>query len=324
MKYYQTSLRKLVILMVISLVALIIIHQASYINDFTLASSSSESIEVIKKCRLSDYETPTDTKSPIIPKIPNLVHQIWKTDDVRTYSIEASQESWKASFEPLNFTVKLWTEDDVLKLIKADYSWLLSTYEGYSQNIQRADVARLVVVHAEGGTYADLDVYPILADKITCLQHIGLQAIFPTMTGNHGLSNHFFMAEKGSDFIEWALQEVKRRGDRSKRVLSPYVRVFWSTGPLMVTSASQQFLWMYNTASHKLGVLDEQYRRLVIRHKAGRSWHGPDGQVLNWFADHVDMQIIGLVVGLLAASLVVGCIIVRRRRGRGNLLYIES
>ncbi|KAH6957484.1 hypothetical protein DER45DRAFT_585766 [Fusarium avenaceum] len=305
MKYYQTSLRKLVILMGISLVALVIIHQASYINEFTLASSSSESIEVIKTCRLSDHETPTDTKSPAIPKIPNQVHQIWKTDDVRTYSIEASQESWKTLFEPLNFTVKLWTEDDVLRLIKVDYSWLLSTYKGYSQNIQRADVARLVVIHAEGGMYADLD-------------HLGLQAIFPTMAGNHGLSNHFFMAEKGSAFIEWALQEAKRRGDRSNRILLPYVRVFWSTGPLMVTSTSEQFLWMYNTASRKLGVIDEQYRRLVIRHKAGRSWHGPDGQVLNWVADHAEMQIIWLAVGFLAAGLIVGCIIVRQRRSRGN------
>ncbi len=45
--------------------------------------------------------------------------------------------------------MKLWTDDDIKRLVSAEYSWLLSTFEGYTQNIQRADIARLLVVHAE-------------------------------------------------------------------------------------------------------------------------------------------------------------------------------
>ncbi|RJE17074.1 hypothetical protein PHISCL_10589, partial [Aspergillus sclerotialis] len=98
--------------------------------------------------------------------------------------MDASHDSWKKALEPLNYTVKLWTDDAILQLVKHRYPWLLSTYETYPQNIQRADIARLLVIHAEGGIYADLDVYPISAHQIQCLQHIGLQAIFAPTANN--------------------------------------------------------------------------------------------------------------------------------------------
>ncbi|THC96197.1 hypothetical protein EYZ11_004316 [Aspergillus tanneri] len=130
--------------------------------------------------------------------IPNTVHQIWKTADVQNYSTElkASRESWTTMFEAQNYTVKLWTDDDVLELIKAKYAWLLPTYRSYPHNIQRADIARLLVIHNEGGIYSDLDVYPGSAEDIQCLQHLGLEAIFSPTSGTLGLSNHFFMAER--------------------------------------------------------------------------------------------------------------------------------
>jgi mannosyltransferase OCH1-like enzyme len=61
--------------------------------------------------------------------------------------------------EPDNYTITLWTDDDVLKLIDSKDAWLLPTYMGYPHNIQRADIARLLVDHTEGGINADLDVY---------------------------------------------------------------------------------------------------------------------------------------------------------------------
>jgi mannosyltransferase OCH1-like enzyme len=299
---------------VLSLIAVVVLHQLSYTNDIALASPLSDLIEVITACRLPDPEASKDTYPQDISTIPNLVHQIWKTADVHTYSIEASYKAWKTSFGPLDYKVKLWTEDDVLRLIKANYSWLLSTYEGYPQNIQRADVARLVVIHAEGGMYADLDVYPTSADTIICLQHQGLQAVFAPTGGTLGLSNHFFMAERGSPFLLWALQEAKRRGGpMSKRILLPYLQVFWSTGPIMVTSVFQQYVWMYNTAGHELGVLHEQYGRSVVRHKAGRSWHRLDGYLLNWVADNVQMEKLWLSALFLAAVLGYMCMMARRR-----------
>ncbi|GJC90313.1 inositol phosphoceramide mannosyltransferase 1 [Colletotrichum liriopes] len=219
----------------VTLTAALILHQLSYTSEFTLPN---QSIEVISLCEAAERQSkhPHASLDSSIPQepIPKIVHQIWKNSNVSTYPVQASYETWKKDLEPLNYTVKLWTDDDVLALIKTNYTWLLSTYEGYSQNIQRADVARLVVVHAEGGLYADLDVYPRSKKEMACLQNFGFQAIFAPTSGTLGLSNHFFMAQRRSPFLEWALQEAKRRGGpTSRRILLPYLRVFWSTGPIM-------------------------------------------------------------------------------------------
>ncbi|KID82036.1 Glycosyltransferase [Metarhizium guizhouense ARSEF 977] len=285
------SPRKLITLLVLSLVAVLVLHQLSFHDQFLLCGSLSESMKIVDACPRSNIKTSNESLGTTRPGIPNVIHQIWKTEHVETYSAEASHASWRAQAESRNYTLKLWTDNDILQLIKAKYAWLLSTYEGYAQDIQRADMARLVVVHAEGGIYADLDVYPVSVDELSCLRHLGLRAIFSPTAGNAGLSNHFFMAEQGADFLQWALYEGKRRGGPlSKHILLPYLRVFWSTGPLMVTSAFRQYSWMYGASSHGLGVLGASYGGFVVRHAAGRSWHGLDGYLLNYVADHVRVE----------------------------------
>jgi mannosyltransferase OCH1-like enzyme len=214
-------------------------------------------------------------------------------------------------FEPLNYTVKLWTDEDILKLIKDKYSWILTTYETYPQNIQRADIARLLVIHAEGGIYADLDVYPTSAHQIQCLQHLGLKVVFASTVSTLGLSNHFFMAECGSPFLQWALYAAKRRGVASRYIFLPYLQVFWSTGPTMVTEAFRKYAWLYGTLRHNMGLLENGYSRLVISHAAGRSWHRLDGQVLNYIADHLRMDILLACATFL--SLVTGLVYVIKR-----------
>lgn len=58
-----------------------------------------------------------------------------------------------------NCTLELWTGNDSLGPIQLKYGWLFTPHMGYSHNIQCADISRLVVVHAEVGTYADLEAY---------------------------------------------------------------------------------------------------------------------------------------------------------------------
>ncbi|GFF21184.1 nucleotide-diphospho-sugar transferase [Aspergillus terreus] len=264
--------RQLTAVVILFLVVFAIL-QFSYTDDFALAGRLSESL--------------------------------WKTTDVREYSttITASRESWRDMLEPSNYTVKLWTDDDVLDLIKTDYTWLLSTYEGYPHDIQRADIARLLIVHAEGGIYSDLDVYPSSAEHIQCLQRLGLEAIFSPTAGTLGLSNHFFMARPGSPFLQWVLYEAKRRSSRlaSRGIVLPYLQVFWSTGPIMVTAAFRQYAWLYDTLRLDIGLLDDGFGGLVVRHAAGRSWQGVDGRALNYIADHAGMEVILTVAACFLA-----------------------
>ncbi|KAJ5416450.1 hypothetical protein N7491_011352 [Penicillium cf. griseofulvum] len=286
---------------------LIIIHLLKFSNSFSNPGELSTSMDVIAACATSDSKHLTDSHSTAVPQIPNVVHQIWKTNDLRTYStqINASRDWWEHTLVPLNYTIKLWTDEAILQLINQKYPWLLSTYKAYPQNIQRADMARLVVIHAEGGIYADLDVYPTSSTQIQCLQSLNLEAIFAPTSGTRGLSNHFFMAEAGSPFLQWALYEGKRRGGATSRFIPiPYLQVFWSTGPTMVTAAFRKYAWLYGSLRHHLGVLDDVYTREVIRHEAGRSWHGSDGRALNYIADHVRMD--SLIVIAAIGSFVLG------------------
>jgi mannosyltransferase OCH1-like enzyme len=315
---------KLIVIIFSLLVVVLVIHQLNAAEGFAFSGQLSESLEIINRCSPNSPEIPNHSDGVADVGLPNIIHQIWRTNDVRTYSteLEASPDLWKAMLKPINYTVKLWTDDDVLQLLKAKYNWLLSTYKGYPQNIQRADLARLVVVHAEGGIYADLDVYPRDATQIQCLQHLGLQAIFAPTAGNLGLSNHFFMAERESSFLQWALCEAKRRGGaESRRILLPYLQVFWTTGPMMVTAAFRDYAWLYGTQRQNLGLLDERYEQAVIQHAAGRSWHGSDGKVLNYMADHVQMTVLmSLFILIILFGLVCG---VRKRcyKYRGLFAY---
>ncbi|RSL64594.1 hypothetical protein CEP53_003996 [Fusarium sp. AF-6] len=303
-KHLRRGLHKTLLLTPILLATLVFLHLLSYANNNVEAEPRSATAKTVKKCQVPPPDSANETHYQSALFIPKVIHQIWKTADVSSYPAEASHESWKAAFEPLNYTVKLWTENDVVSLIKTNYSWLWSTYESYPENIQRADMARLVVVHAEGGVYADLDAFIMSVDGLVCLQHLGFRELFPPTGDGAGISNHFFMAEQASKFLLWALQEAKRRGGTASRwILLPYLQVFWSTGPMMMTSALQQYLWLNNEKDCNLGIFEDLYGDSVVHHAAGRSWQRLDGQLLNWTADHVELVTKWLTIGSLALAL---------------------
>jgi len=320
--------KRAVVVLIILLLAFITIKRLSSADDFALEGHLSESINILDACSVDTSHAAAGAISQQNPIIPNIIHQVWRSNDTSTYStvLDASRDSWVAMFEPLNYTVKLWTDDDIATLVKTKYSWLQSTFEGYPQNIQRADIARLLVVHAEGGIYADLDVYPTSSEQIHCLQQRGLQAIFAPTGGTAGLSNHFFMASRGSAFLQWALYEAKRRGGASsRRIFLPYLQVFWSTGPLMLTAAFRKYAWLYGTLRHDLGLLDERYVRVAVQHAAGRSWHGSDGHALNYIADHFRADL--LIMGAAFMVTLLGLLYVVKRhcaRGAAITAYYRS
>lgn len=329
MALYRGSSRELAASLGIVLLLLLVVHQLSYIDYRTLVSPISQSIELIQACprpSRPEHAAPLHDARPAAGRnMPNIVHQIWKTADAHTYSMAASHDSWKARLEPLNYTVRLWTDDDILGLIRAEYAWLLPTYESYPQNIQRADVARLVVVHAQGGIYVDLDVYLESAEGLSCLQRLGLEAIFAPMSGAMGISNHFFMAERASPLLLWTLREAERRGaSTSRRIILPYLQVFWSTGPMMVTAAAREYARSRDTTRPGLGVLDNEFGGTVVRHEAGRSWQGSDGRLFNYLGDHAHIERPWLVFPILAVVLALVCVVARRWASRWSAVRLRK
>ncbi|KAE8422610.1 hypothetical protein BDV36DRAFT_279751 [Aspergillus pseudocaelatus] len=219
--------------------------------DFAFSEHLPGSLQILDECSPNALERTNNPRPVVGFAIPNIVHLIWKTTDVQEYSTEitASRASWRATLEPSNYTVKLWTDDDVLELIMANYTWLLPTYNEYPHDIQRADLARLLIVHTE---------------HLQCLQTLSLQAIFSRTAGTLGLSNHFFMAKPGSPFLRWVLYEAKRRSSRlaSRGMILPYLQMFWSTGPIMVTAAAARpRIWWYGGTACRRAVLAMGGRR---------------------------------------------------------------
>lgn len=61
---------------------------------------------------------------------------------------------------------------------------------------------------------------------------------------------------------------------------------------MMLTAAFREYAWIYGTLRDNIGLMDERYGSTVIGHAAGRSWHGTDGQALNYIADHAQTRIL--------------------------------
>lgn len=205
-------------------------------------------------------------------KIPKKIHQIWKNADLSTYPIKTSREEWIKKYP--DYKVILWTEKDILHLIKQEYPWLFNLYINYKYPIQRADVARYIILYHEGGIYADLDCFP----SGTKVDEILDADLVLTMTLNsNGVSNHFMMAAPKLKFMKKVLNELKYYNDF---IIFPYLRVFYSTGPLFLTI-------QLNSYKDEMDfLLQSQLDNHYNTHSIGRSWLLIDGKIANWIGDN--------------------------------------
>ncbi|HEY6919136.1 MAG TPA: glycosyltransferase [Tabrizicola sp.] len=84
-------------------------------------------------------------------RIPRIVHQIWKSRDLPDYASDSWQQAGGG------WTWRLWTDDDLLGLVRDHYPQLEALYLSYPHNVQRADLGRYLVLDHCGGLYTDLD-----------------------------------------------------------------------------------------------------------------------------------------------------------------------
>lgn len=86
--------------------------------------------------------------------IPRVVHQSWRSSHVPA-KLSRYCRSWQEKQPQWRYV--LHTDVANARLVMSRYSWLAPLYRQLSA-IQRADVSRLLYMHAYGGVYADLDV----------------------------------------------------------------------------------------------------------------------------------------------------------------------
>ncbi len=172
-------------------------------------------------------------------KIPALLHQTWKNDDVPDQFSEYVQ-SWKSNHPDWHY--RLWTDQDNRRLIADEYAWFLETYDNYPAAIQRADVIRYFILHKFGGMYVDLDFMcrkPLdsLFEGRDCL--VGLEP--PQHCRHHGipnlLCNALMAAVPGHPFFECVIQRLPGfvgYVENKEPILS-------STGPIMMSRVFEDF-----------------------------------------------------------------------------------
>jgi mannosyltransferase OCH1-like enzyme len=97
---------------------------------------------------------PSDKIPGLHPSIPKILHQTWKDKNIPAHLV-AYCESWKTHHPDWEF--KLWTDIDNREFIRQNYSWFLPIFDGYPENIMRADAVRYFILYHYGGVYADLD-----------------------------------------------------------------------------------------------------------------------------------------------------------------------
>lgn len=90
--------------------------------------------------------------------IPAVVHQTWKTVDIRTHSPDAVECNSALRRHSPDFFHVHWTDFEIMDFIKEFYADQFNYYLRLNMNIKRADIARYLILHKFGGVYFDLDV----------------------------------------------------------------------------------------------------------------------------------------------------------------------
>lgn len=231
--------------------------------------------------------------------IPRIVHQMWKNNNIPQQWLMSSK-SWKILNPRISYM--FWTDHLLEKFISRTYPWLLKHYKAYAYNIQRADMARYVLLFHFGGLYADLDVecrtqLDYLFKKIDT----GNFTVGVAPTEPYGFSNDLIFAKPRSHFMKQVLLGLKTS---NRWFYLPYLTVMLSTGSLYFTSVIEH----YPKKSDIYILPQDCYIHYCFSHLAGGSWHGFDGRII-WsiFSTSFDSDFIIIILCIIGIVLIMCC-----------------
>ncbi|KAK4614958.1 Inositol phosphoceramide mannosyltransferase 3 [Fulvia fulva] len=197
--------------------------------------------------------------------VPKIIHQIYLTNGrpiANLTKYEAQIESCK-HFHP-EWNHKIWTDEPATAFIAEHYPDLAPHYNSYNQNIQRANVLRIALLHHYGGVFFDLD--------ITCRSSLSapLDPSTPNSALTHlplltpgaspaGVNNAFILAQKGHSFLKHLLDRAPAR-DLWWPI--PYAHNMFSTGCEFFSDA-----WM---SYQKVKAPEKGNRTFILADQQGR------------------------------------------------------
>ncbi|BGP36475.1 hypothetical protein JCM10450v2_000375 [Rhodotorula kratochvilovae] len=224
-------------------------------------------------------------RTPLVPKI---IHATWKTDTVPTREF------------------KLWSDAASRAFIAEHYPWFLTTFDGYTYPIQRADVIRYFVLHHYGGVYMDLDIGcrrnldPLLYFEVV------LPATIPV-----GVSNDLMFSQRGHPFMDLVIHNLITFDHTYG---TNYPTVMFSTGPMFLSA-------VYGMWPKELDEGVERQVRILPRkwygknaplsemetsyfdHFYGSSWHADDAGFIT-FLGKFGMALMYIGLGIVVLGVV--------------------
>ena len=150
--------------------------------------------------------------------IPRTIHQTWRDDTLPVLfdKIKEHNENMNENFE-----FKLWAHSpgppDIDEFIKREYADIYPIFEKTKYGVQKADIARIAILHHFGGVYFDLDILclkPIqdLIDFNTNNVYVALEPSEQTkkiFNKENLLCNAFIAAPAKHPLFKEALEQIK-------------------------------------------------------------------------------------------------------------------
>lgn len=214
------------------------------------------------------------------PRIPPVLHQTWKSDDVPERFREAVAR-WR-QLHP-HWTHMFWTDATIDAFVAEHYPRMLPLFRAYPDQIQRVDAVRYMILLHHGGVYSDLDVEPVR----NCDELLAHAAFLPP-TKPLGVSNDFMGAAPGHPFFARMVEGLPAAARRWQHFFVPrHFRVLLTTGSLYATG-----LFRRHGAADGVTLLDPPLYGdpagswSLVGHLPGNTWAGPDTYVFLFLARH--------------------------------------
>ncbi|KAH3855333.1 hypothetical protein DPMN_097900 [Dreissena polymorpha] len=212
----------------------------------------------VKTCdKVFRYQQPKATAdfptvSGLEPRIPHIIHQTYRdnlipvqfADYVRSFV--DNHPTWKFYF---------WTDESGRKLLAERHPHLLSTWDGYVENIKRSDMLRYLVLYEFGGVYADLDIESLRPlDRAT----MKYACVVPVEPFEHSvflfgmpymINNAILMCRAKHPFFKQVLNDLKQQPNIT--FINSADSVMKTTGPIFLTGEFNKYMGIENINTEK-------------------------------------------------------------------------
>ena len=213
-----------------------------------------------------------------IPRVAHFVYGLWDDTPMSDLFVNTIQQ-----WEQKGWKIKVWDKQmcEHLLVLYPEYKQL---YDGFHRHVQRADLARYMIVHSEGGFYFDLDCLPVghfsipnkdavfFVETVITNDFVQETASIPIREGLPELptriANYAFGAVVGHHSLLAVMEVVKQRTLKFPIPVAPVdYYVLFTTGPSALTRA------LYNLGSEpSLVIISKKKADHILKHGCTGTW----------------------------------------------------